>query len=107
MKKIITFSVSAALLFSGCSMYVGFDAQQPSAIDIPVQMKKILLVNRTLPGKLNAYNQLEQMFTGDWAKDGGRTAFSCLDGLSKTLTSSLRNYEVKILRYRSAKHRHT
>src|ERR1051326_5512112 len=98
MKKVFTLLLIAAVFFPSCTAYVHFDAIQPAYVNIPVQYKKILLINRTRPDAKRSIDKLENVLTGEWGKQDSKASFRCLDGLSQNLQSSLKNYQTMVLK---------
>ncbi|HEY6162015.1 MAG TPA: DUF6340 family protein [Bacteroidia bacterium] len=98
MKRTFTLLLLAALFFPSCTAYVHFDAIQPAYVNIPVQYKKILLINRTRPDAKRSIDKLENVLTGEWGKQDSKASFRCLDGLSQNLQSSLKNYQTMVLK---------
>ncbi|MCC7303637.1 MAG: hypothetical protein IT233_13435 [Bacteroidia bacterium] len=98
MKRILLLFIPASLILASCNSSVRINTVEPSAVNIPKQFKKVLLINRTAEDpKYASTNKMERILTGDWSKRNPKVSFEILNGLSSEMSNSLKAYEVQIL----------
>lgn len=99
MKNIITISILVAIsiIFNSCSTSsLSVRVLVPAEITVPSHIKKIAVINRSLPAKDQQVNNIvEGILTGEGIQVDREASYKCLDGMYNVIANSPR-YEIVI-----------